>query len=99
MIGPLEIRQKNKKESMKITFKLYATLQHLLPATAVNNAVEIDVADDVTLYQLIDKFGVNRKDAHLVLINGAYINPEDRDRSGVVVENDVIAIWPPVAGG
>jgi len=78
---------------------LYATLQHLLPAAAVDNAIEIDVADDVTLYQVIDKFGVNRKDAHLVLVNGTYIEPEDRDRAGIVVENDVVAVWPPVAGG
>ena len=84
---------------MKITFKLYATLQHLLPPAAVNNAVEVDVADDVTLYQIIDKFGVNRKDAHLVLVNGRYIDPEDREKTGVIVENDVVAIWPPVAGG
>jgi len=84
---------------MKITFKLYATLQHLLPAAAVNNAIEIDVTDDVTLYQVIDKFGVNRKDAHLVLVNGVYIDPENRDQPGFVAENDVVAVWPPVAGG
>ena len=71
---------------MKITFKLYATLQHLLPAAAVDNAIEIDVADDVTLYQVIDKFGVNRKDAHLVLVNGTYIEPEDRDRAVLLLK-------------
>ena len=84
---------------MNIKFKLYATLQHKLPPTAVNNAVEIDVDENITLHQVIDKFGVNRKDAHLVLVNGTYIEPEDRDRAGIVVENDVVAVWPPVAGG
>ncbi len=84
---------------MKITFKLYATLQHLLPADAVNNAIDIEVSEDVTLYQVIEMFKVNKKDAHLVLVNGTYINPEDRDKAGVITENDVVAIWPPVAGG
>jgi len=40
----------------------------LLPAEAVNNAIEIEVADDITLHQ-------------------------------VIAEGDVIAVWPPVAGG
>jgi len=84
---------------MKITFKLYATLQHHLPAAAVNNAIEIDVAEQVTLHQVIEQFGVNKKDAHLVLINGRYTDHEERDTPGALVENDVVAVWPPVAGG
>lgn len=84
---------------MKITFKLYATLQHLLPAAAVDNAIEVDVADDVTLHQVIDQFGVKRKDAHLVLVNGRYFDHDGRDQPGVLVEGDVVAVWPPVAGG
>ena len=59
---------------MKITFKLYATLQHLLPADAVNNAIDIEVSEDVTLYQVIEMFKVNKKDAHLVLVNGTSVS-------------------------
>lgn len=84
---------------MKVTFKLYATLQHLLPADAVDNAIQIEVDEDVTLHQIIDRFSVKRESAHLVLINGRYVDHEGRDEPGVVVEDDVIAVWPPVAGG
>ncbi len=84
---------------MKITFKLYATLQHLLPSAAVNNAIEIEVADDVTLHQIIEQFRVQPKDAHLVLINGTYFDHEARDQTGLLKEGDVVAVWPPVAGG
>ncbi len=84
---------------MKITFKLYATLQHLLPAHAVDNAVEVEVEKDISLHQVIDKFSVNRADAHLVLVNGRYFDCEGRDEPGVLVEGDVVAVWPPVAGG
>jgi sulfur carrier protein ThiS len=35
---------------------------------------------------------------HLVLVNGKYIKPEDRN-THLLFENDVLAIWPPVAGG
>ncbi|MFK8081263.1 MAG: MoaD/ThiS family protein [Granulosicoccus sp.] len=84
---------------MKITFKLYATLQHLLPAGAVKNAVEIEVADDVTLNDVIDMYKVPRELAHLVLINGVFQCEADRDKPQVLKNDDVLAIWPPVAGG
>ena len=84
---------------MKITFKLYATLQHLLPAEAVNNAIEIDVDEDISLHQVIDLFSVKRTDAHLVLVNGRYYDHQSRNDSGVLTEGDVVAVWPPVAGG
>lgn len=84
---------------MKITFKLYATLQDLLPSGAVKNAVMIDVADDASLNDIIDRFQVPRELAHLVLVNGVFHCNEDRDKRQVLKENDVLAIWPPVAGG
>jgi len=84
---------------MKITFKLYATLQDLLPAGAVKNAVAIDVPESVTLNQIIDQYKVPRELAHLVLVNGIFHCAEDRDAPGMIKENDVLAIWPPVAGG
>jgi len=84
---------------MQITFKLYATLQHLLPPEAKENAVVIDVPAEVTLHEVIDMFNVRHKDAHLVLINGRYIGGEDRDEKGLLVDGDVLAVWPPVAGG
>ncbi len=84
---------------MKITFKLYATLQHLLPADAVDNAVKVEVDEKVSLYDVIDQFKVPRESAHLVLINGVYFGDEERSQPGLISEDDVIAIWPPVAGG
>jgi sulfur carrier protein ThiS len=35
---------------------------------------------------------------HLVLVNGVYIYPEQRAKH-ILVEDDVLAIWPPIAGG
>lgn len=87
------------KTRMKITFKLYATLQDLLPAGAVKNAVAIEVPDTVSLNQIIDQFKVPRELAHLVLVNGVFQCTEDRDAPGMLKEDDVLAIWPPVAGG
>jgi len=85
--------------SMSITFKLYATLQDLLPSNAVKNAALIDVATDVSLNELIDRYRVPRELAHLVLVNGIFPCDADRDQHNVLKPDDVVAIWPPVAGG
>lgn len=83
---------------MQIQFKLYATLAELLPADAVNNAVSLDVPEDTTPHQLIDQFNVPRPKAHLVLVNGVYIEPENRD-DALLKPGDTLIIFPPVAGG
>ena len=83
---------------MKITLKLYATLGDLLPANAKSNAAEVDVEDDITLNQIIQRYKIPPELAHLVLINGVFACETDRD-SAVLKPGDVLAIWPPVAGG
>ena len=84
---------------MNITFKLFATLTDYLPAEARRSKqVTLDVAQDASINQIIEPFGMPPKLVHLVLVNGKYIKPEDRDTTSLV-EGDVLAIWPPVAGG
>ena len=84
---------------MKITFKLFASLTDYLPVEArYTNVVELDIAPNATISQIIEPFGMPPKLVHLVLINGKYIEPEKR-LSQTLVEGDVLAIWPPIAGG
>ncbi len=84
---------------MKITFKLFATLtDYLPPESRRSNVVELDVAPDASISQIIEPFGMPHKLVHLVLVNGTYIQPEQR-LTRTLVEGDVLAIWPPIAGG
>ena len=83
---------------MQITFKLYATLTDYLPERTDKHAIKIDIADNTTALQLIDRFKVPREMAHLVLLNGIYLSPEER-KTRTFNEGDTLAIWPPVAGG
>ena len=62
------------------------------------NVIELDIAPDATISQIIEPFGMPPKLVHLVLINGKYIEPAMR-LSQTLVEGDVLAIWPPIAGG
>lgn len=83
---------------MRIVFKLYASLGDFLPAEARQNAVEVDVDENATLNGLMDRYQVPRELAHLVLVNGVYQGPGDRDRP-MLKAGDTVAVWPPVAGG
>ena len=84
---------------MKITFKLYASLTEYLPAEARrSNRVELDVADGTTITQIIDPLAMPPRLIHIVLVNGVYVQPEAR-ATHALQPGDVLAIWPPIAGG
>jgi sulfur carrier protein ThiS len=83
---------------MQITFKLYASLtDYLPPAHRVGNQMPLQVAQGASIAQIIEPFQP-LKMVHLVLINGHYVAPEERG-SRKLAEGDVLAIWPPIAGG
>ncbi len=84
---------------MNITLKLFATLTDYLPvASKYTNIVELEVPDGVTITQVTEPYRLPAALVHLVLVNGRYIAPEQR-ASEVLVHGDVLAIWPPIAGG
>jgi sulfur carrier protein ThiS len=86
------------ESTMRITFKLFATLGDYLPAGAKFNQVELDVEPDTSVQSLVERFGLPPRLVHLVLVNGHYIKPEERPTHRLKA-GDVLAIWPPIAGG
>ncbi|RZS56814.1 sulfur carrier protein ThiS [Sphaerotilus mobilis] len=85
--------------TMRITFKLYATLGDYLPSEGrVGNVVHLDVPDTTTVVDLVEQHRLPPRLVHLVLINGVFIPPAER-ATRVLLPDDVLAIWPPVAGG
>ena len=84
---------------MRVTFKLYAMLADPLPDEARRtNALDLEVPPGRTVGQVIDEFNLPPKLVHLVLVNGNYIPPAERE-GRVLNADDVLAIWPPIAGG
>ena len=83
---------------MQVQLELYASLMCYLPAHAERHKAVFDVAPGTSAHALLDIVGLPHEKAHLVLRNGIYLNPEERD-AGLLQPGDVIAVWPPVAGG
>ena len=84
---------------MRITFKLFAQLQDYLPAEArKTNAFVLEIAEGTCVAELIERFNLPPRLVHLVLLDGAFVPPEERGRR-VLREGETLAIWPPVAGG
>jgi sulfur carrier protein ThiS len=84
---------------MKITFKLYASLTQYLPAEArTGNEMPLDVPDGAPIATIVEPFGLPGKLVHLVLVNGVFVPPAER-LTRTLKDGDVLAIWPPIAGG
>lgn len=84
---------------MKVEVKLFASLSNYLPAEARRvNRLEVQAAPGATVRDLIGQFQVPPERCALVLVNGHFVPPAAwQDR--ILAEGDVLAIWPPVAGG
>ena len=84
---------------MRITFKLFASLTDYLPLDVrPGNQMTLDVAPTDSIVGIIEPFRLPPNLVHLVLVNGSYIEPGQR-LTHTLREGDVLAIWPPIAGG
>ena len=83
---------------MKITLKCFASLKRHLPAHAKANQAGVEIDNEMSVHQVIDFFKIDREEAYLVILNGVFVCPPERD-STILKENDVLALWPEVAGG
>lgn len=79
---------------MRISVRLFATLQRYLPPPKPGEATEVDVPDGTTVAGLIDKLSVPMEQVKIVMINGIHAR-EDQ----VLREGDRVGIFPPIAGG
>ncbi len=83
---------------MEITLKLFATLSDYLPEGSDKHSTRLEIIEGETAYGVLDRCRVPREVAHLVLLNGIYMQPDEREQS-VLKEGDTLAVWPAVAGG
>ena len=85
---------------MKVVLKLYASLTDYLPPDNRSSMHEVDVElpVDATVASVIERFRLPKPLVHLVLVNGVYVDPQQRLTKSLT-DGDHVAIWPPIAGG
>jgi sulfur carrier protein ThiS len=84
---------------MKITLKLFASLATHLPAEARSrHRMELEVEPGATVADVIRRQGIPPGQCAIVLVDGVWAAPPEWS-ARVLAEGEVLAIWPPVAGG
>ena len=71
---------------------------HLPDEARRTDPLDLEVPPGRTVGQVIDEFNLPPKLVHLVLVNGVYVPPAQH-MDHVLHDGDVLAIWPPIAGG
>ena len=84
--------------TIRITLKLFALLSGYLPNGATRNQVELSIPAGSTPISVMSSLHLPLKLCALVILNGTFVRVADRSTQRLV-EGDVLAIWPPFAGG
>ena len=84
---------------MKVQVRLFASLRDRFPRELRGRA-DVEVLPASTLGDLLDQLAIPPKQAQMVLLNGVQVSRGRGVRERRVLgEGDVVAIFPPVAGG
>ena len=79
---------------MRIEVRLFANLAKLLPPGSQKKRAKMTVKKGATVNELLDKLNIPPKVTNIVMVNGAHC-----DRETVLNEDDVVSVFPPIAGG
>lgn len=83
---------------MIIKVKLFAMLREKLPPESNGEDVDLEVAEGITARDIIKQLEIPPQLAHLVMIDGYHLLP-DEITSRPLQPGEILAIFPPVAGG
>lgn len=79
---------------MKVEVRLFANLAKLLPPGSQKKRATVTVKKGTTVADLLDQMKIPMRVTNIVMINGIH-----KDKETELAENDVISVFPPIAGG
>jgi molybdopterin synthase sulfur carrier subunit len=79
---------------MQITLRVYATLCRYVPGVIAGVPVDIDLPEDATVADLIEKMEIPAREVKIAFVNGRTQRPE-----WLLKQGDEVGIFPPVGGG
>jgi molybdopterin converting factor small subunit len=84
---------------VKIEVRLFANLREKLPA-AVRGRATLELIDAASLQDLLASLEIEPRMAQMVLVNGVRAPRDPTAREALQLSaGDIVAIFPPVAGG
>ncbi len=84
---------------MKIEVRLFANLREKLP-DALRGRATLELIDAASLQDLLDSLEIEPRMAQMVLVNGVQAPRDPSAREALQLSaGDIVAIFPPVAGG
>lgn len=79
---------------MKIQVVLYASLAHLLPPGSKGNSCALEIKEGTTVGDLLTMLGISLDTPKIIFLNGRHT-----EYSGLLNDDDRLAVFPPIAGG
>jgi molybdopterin converting factor small subunit len=79
---------------VKVEIRLFATLAPFLPPNSVAGAAVVSVPEGGTVAEIAERLGIPAALPRIALVNGEDAAPDRRLAAG-----DVVALFPPLAGG
>jgi len=80
---------------MRITLRLFASLRQRLPPGSPRGQCHLELADGTTVGAVLDQMGIQRPAAQMILVNGL----DCKDMDHALEPDDVLSVFPPLAGG
>ena len=79
---------------MKVKVQLYALLAKYLPANAENKTATLEVAEGITVKEILNELKIPEAMPKILLVNGRHA-----ELHRALAEGDTLSIFPPIAGG
>jgi molybdopterin converting factor small subunit len=79
---------------LKVEVRLFATFSAFLPSDSVAGTAVVDIAEGGTVAEVAQRLGIPAALPRITLVNGQDATPARRLAPG-----DVVALFPPLAGG
>jgi len=83
---------------MKITLRLYATLNVYLPPESRNNETQLELPEAATISEALGVLGVPMSLPHIIFVNGCHVlRPDLVTRQ--LQDGDILVFFRPLAAG